>query len=264
MRKPTLLVVLLVSISVATSWLLFKPNTSNIQAMEAMPAQLRLSHSDIMLLGTGKVLVNEMKTNPSRKVRGKTYEARILLESDFNHIYETLTKFECCDKYMPNVKKSTVISRKKGEAIVNYTLGMPFGMIKKYRLRMSYFKNKEEAIIRWKLLPWPELSEKETIGDTEGYWMLKKIAGKKTGVLLTYHVYADPGNIPKGFEWIVNRFTKKSIPDLMTAVKLRTSQHTRKTAPRSEKLKCHLSYKPLHHTFFDPKAPRQGNEALRT
>lgn len=262
MRKPTLLFVLLVSISVAASWILFKPNTSNIQAMEAMPAQLRLSHSDIMLLGTGKVLVNEMKINPGRKTRGKTYEARILLESDFNHIYETLTKFECCDKYMPNVKKSTVISRKKGEAVVNYTLGMPFGMVKKYRLRMTYLKNKEDAIIRWKLLPWPELSKKETIGDTEGYWMLKKITGKKNSVLLTYRVYADPGNIPKGFEWIVNRFTKKSIPDLMTAVKLRTSQQAEKAAPRKERLKCHLSYKPLHHTSFDSKIFHPKSEAL--
>ena len=260
MRNPTLLLVLLIGFAIAASFLLFKPNTSNIQAMEAMP--LQLSHSDIMLLGTGKAIMDEIKMNPAPKTHGKTYQARILLDSDLNHAYDILTRFECCDKYMPNVKKSTVLSRKKGEAVVNYTLGMPFGIVKKYRLQMKYSKSENEAIIRWKMLPWPELSPKEMIGDTQGYWMLKKIDGRKNEVLLTYRVYAEPGNIPKGFEWIVDHFTKKSIPLLMQAVKLRTSKQAEKIARKNANFKCHLSYKALQQTSFDSRVAHQKNEVL--
>lgn len=260
MRKPTLLFVLLTGFCIAASFLLFRPNTSNIQAMEAMP--LHLSHADIMFLGTGKSILNEIKPKAGQKLAGKTYEAKVLLDCDLNHAFDILTKFECCDKYMPHVKKSTVISRKKGVAVVNYTLGMPFGIVKKYRLQMDYSKNKNEAIIRWKMLPWPELSMKERIGNTQGYWLLKKIAGKNESVLLTYHVYAEPGNIPKGFEWIVNHFTKKSIPELMTAVKIKTSKLVKKSMFRKEQFKCHLSYKSLQQAAFDPRATHQKTETI--
>jgi len=59
------------------------------------------------------------------------------------------------------------------------------------------------------------LKKGETIKDTEGYWLIKKHPKEKDRVMMIYHVYADPGNIPFFLKWIVDMLTKESIPETL-------------------------------------------------
>lgn len=253
MRKPTLLFIAVTGCFLAAAAYAFvAPNSPRTQASESSP----LSGAEAKLLSRGNILVKEIPQGPARENGGKTYEARAFIQSDLKRVYDNLTRFECCDRYMPHIKKSEVLWRKKGEAVVNYTFQAPFTKPKKYRLHMTYSKKKDEAVIRWKMIPWPGLQPKETIRDTQGYWILKNagpVSGKKSDnrVLVIYRVYADPGNIPAGLEWIINAFTKKSIPALIQAVRRRTSD--RPGNLEAGNVRRHSSYKPLLITPVEEK-----------
>lgn len=123
-----------------------------------------------------------------------------------------------------------------------------------------FSKKEEEAVIRWTLIPWPELNPKETIRHTEGYWLIKKAEGFKNRALLIYRVSADPGDIPPGLEWIVNFVTKNSIPDLMESVRQYVSDPA--VLPADSNERRHLSHKPLLSASFEQKVPRQNPETL--
>ncbi|MBI4970277.1 MAG: hypothetical protein HZC17_00340 [Candidatus Omnitrophica bacterium] len=256
MKKLFILFILFISLVVAAGALVFfKPGLPNAQAMQLAP----LSHKESQLLSNGNILIKEIKPNPGNKIKGKSFEARVLIHSNLDHVYQTLTQFEHYDQFMPQVKKTRVLWRKRKEAVVNYTLKVPFGGERKYRLRMTSSKNKEDATIEWKMIPWPELSPKETIGDTEGYWMLKKSGDD---ILLLYRVYVDPGQIPKGLEWLVNKYYKKNIPALLDALRRQTTDRPKKTKKSNHFDDNHLSIKPLCQTSLESKTSQQKSESV--
>ena len=97
------------------------------------------------------------------------------------------------------------------------------GKIKKYRLEITASEpTTQSALIKWQLLPWPELKPQETIKDTTGFWRIEKKAQNKALVL--YHVYTDPGPIPFGLGWIVDVLSKNSVPEAFLATKIRAEK----------------------------------------
>ena len=57
------------------------------------------------------------------------------------------------------------------------------------------------------------LEKVETIRNTTGYWLLKQKSSES--VMVLYHVYTDPGAVPRGLGWVVNILTEKSVPDAL-------------------------------------------------
>ena len=81
------------------------------------------------------------------KKRAKTFEAVGLIKATDSDVYRVLIKFEDYPKFMPNVSKCEVLKRTDDTAILNYTLGLPLGTVKKYRLNMTFQNDKRSAIL---------------------------------------------------------------------------------------------------------------------
>jgi uncharacterized membrane protein len=166
----------------------------------------------------GDVIVSQIS---SGNYKGKTFEASGIINASLDDVYQVLVDFDDYDKFMPHIKNTEVLKKNSKYAVLNYTLGLPLGKIRKYRLYMTYSKNDDTAMIEWKMMEWPGINKSETINDTNGYWLLKNRPPGKNRVLALYHVYTDPGHIPWGLGWIIDLLIKRSVPNVVKKTRMR-------------------------------------------
>ncbi|UUZ53122.1 hypothetical protein LP419_29765 [Massilia sp. H-1] len=83
-----------------------------------------------------------------------------------------LQNYAAYPSFMPNTESAKVSQSGAGHALVDITLKLPMGKIKKYRLRMEPKVSADSCVLAWKLVPWPGLKQEETIVDTTGQWQL--------------------------------------------------------------------------------------------
>ena len=62
------------------------------------------------------------------------------------------------------------------------------------------------------MVVWPGLTPMETIGDTQGYWLI--IEQSENRSLVQYYVYSDPSPVPFGLGGIVDALGRASIEDV--------------------------------------------------
>jgi uncharacterized membrane protein len=160
----------------------------------------------------GNVIVREI---PDDSEAGRTFEAIGLFDAPIDDIYNVIADFEKYDQFMPNIVNVRVLQENASSAVMNYTLGLPLGKLKKYRLSMTFLKEENRATLKWHMIEWPGIKKSETINDTRGYWLLENYHGSRSGVLVLYHVYTDPGHIPWGLGWIVDFLTKGTVPNIV-------------------------------------------------
>jgi hypothetical protein len=146
-------------------------------------------------------------------------------------VLDVLMDFENQSSYMPNVKKVETVESNGNSAVLNYTLGFPLGITRRYRLLMTYHEEEGRALLRWRKLDWPELKPNETIADTKGYWLLKEFP-EEGGILALYHVYTDPHPIPVGLGWIARLLTKEGLPDVVSKTRARVYEVARSLESR--------------------------------
>lgn len=152
------------------------------------------------------------------------YDAIGLIEGTVEQVSSLLADFKSYPKFMPNVSEITLRSSTGQAAVVDYKLGLPLGIVKRYRL--NFLAKKEDAIyqLSWKKLPWPELKPKATVVDTYGQWIVEDFPGKDGHVLAYYRVYTDPGKIPFGTGWIADVLTKQSMPKMFKKIQSRVRE----------------------------------------
>lgn len=181
---------------------------------------ISLNEDEKKLIDQGDIVVRDvsMKDKP-----GKTFEAIGLINASGNTILKVLTAYEKYPEFMPNISRVEILEKNGSDVILNYTLSLPLGKIKKYRLKMLMTEpNDETSVLKWQLQKWPGLKPAETIKDTTGYWRIEKKTEKSSLVL--YHVYTDPGPIPFGLEWIVDILSEKSVPEAFLQAKARSEK----------------------------------------
>lgn len=194
--------------------ILFSPlivQASNFIALTETEKRL-VDHGDIVIREIGKAGDD-----------GRTIEAVGLINAPRKVILDVLTDYKNYPEFMPNVSHIEIIEQNTNDSVLNYTLTLPLGKIKKYRLGLTVTKGgSQSSMIHWQLQQWPGLKAEETIKDTNGYWLIKDAANSSSYVL--YHVYTDPGPIPFGLGWIVDILSKNSIPEALLNTKLRAEK----------------------------------------
>jgi hypothetical protein len=195
-------------------------------ALTEFTVDVELSPEEKTALSSGKVIVREVSTE---KRNGQTYEAIGLIRASPSDVLAVLLDFENQNDYMPNVKNVELVESKANKTVLNYTLGFPLGITKKYRLLMTYHEGEGRAFLQWKKLDWPELQANETIADTKGYWLIKDFPDEEGGTLVVYHVYTDPTPIPTGLGWIARLLTKESLPDVVSKTRARVYEMAKTT-----------------------------------
>ena len=152
---------------------------------------------------------------------GKTFAAATIMDSSVQKICAVIMDYAQYPQFMPNTDGTRIVSSSENGAVIEMTLGLPLGKIKKYRLNMETEVKPQSCLVAWRQIPWPELKPSETIADTTGYWMLTPYSRDRSKTLVTYHVFADPGPVPFGLGWIVHAMSKISLPRTLEALRER-------------------------------------------
>ena len=161
-----------------------------------------------MSITKGQVVIRQVAKLEKNK---QEYEAIGLISGTLKEVSGVLADYASYPKFMPDVDEITVrISADEG-TIVDHKLGLPFGFVKKYRLKFHLKNEDGRTQISWKKLPWPGLKAKETVVDTYGQWIIEDFPSQNGYVSAYYRVYTDTGKITLGTGWIVDVMTTDSI-----------------------------------------------------
>ncbi len=160
------------------------------------------------------------RTKPDSAV--KSFAAGTIINAPVDKLCALLQDYADYPSFMPNTESTRVAMSKPGQTIIDVTLKLPMGKIKKYRLRMEPIVTPDKCTLAWSQLPWKGLKPEETIADTFGYWDIAPAptAGKS---VVRYVVSTDPGPIPFGLGWIVDSLSKDSIPQTLEALRKKAS-----------------------------------------
>jgi len=156
-------------------------------------------------------------------VPGKTYVAATVMQASVKKLCSVIMSYAEYPQFMPNTDKTTIVSSTPDSTLIEMTLGLPLGKIKKYRLKMVSVVTPDACQVAWKQVPWEGVEESETIADTSGYWQLSPYPKDRGKTLVKYYVFADPGPIPYGLGWIVDIVTRISLPRTLEAVRERAA-----------------------------------------
>ena len=185
-----------------------------------------ITPTELQTLQGGTILVKEV---PEAAHGYRTFLAHAVIAAPIADVYRVLLDFTAYPEFMPNVDKVIVREADQQGVRLDYQLGLPMGVKKRYRLQLTYKIREDAADIGWRLIPWPELSPAETIRDTTGYWHLTRMGRDST--LVEYLVRTDPGDIPYGFGWIVDLLTKGSLPAIFAGIRKRIEVAGRAVKP---------------------------------
>ncbi len=178
-------------------------------ACAAEPIDMRaLSESKVALVDVSKA------GSPAR-----SFVAATLIAAPMPELCALIQRYADYPSFMPNTASTVVSQTGPGHTVIDVTLKLPMGKVKKYRLKMEPTVTPESCKVAWTMLPWAGLKQEETIADTKGHWQLTPAGAGKTAV--KYVVTTDPGPIPFGFGWIVDSLSKDSIPQTLEALRKR-------------------------------------------
>ena len=153
----------------------------------------------------------------------KSFVAGTIINAPVEKLCALIQDYPDYPNFMPNTESTKVAMSKPGHTIIDVTLTLPMGKIKKYRLRMEPVVTPESCTVAWSQLPWKGLKPEETIADTSGYWEFSPApaAGKS---IVKYVVSTDPGPVPFGLGWIVDSLSKDSIPLTLEGLRKKASK----------------------------------------
>ncbi|HEX2531448.1 MAG TPA: hypothetical protein VHK70_08250 [Burkholderiaceae bacterium] len=156
---------------------------------------------------------------------GKTFLAATVIGAPLQRICSIILDFPDYPSFMPNTDKTRIVYTDGEHSVVDITLKLPLGKIKRYRLKMESKTGGQSCRLSWKLIPWEGLTPDETIADTSGYWRLAPHPANADKTIVEYFVYADPGRVPFGLGWIVDWMSERSLPKTLEAVRDRALAH---------------------------------------
>lgn len=150
---------------------------------------------------------------------GKSFVAGTMIDAPLPKLCAIIDNYADYPSFMPNTDKTVIVQTADAVSVVDMTLKLPLGKIKKYRLRMEAKNGPQSCHLAWKMVLQPALTAEETIADTSGYWELTPHPANKSKTIVKYFVYSDPGAVPMGLGWIVDSLGKDSLPKTLEALR---------------------------------------------
>lgn len=181
-----------------------------------------LSPKQLQSIQRGDIL---LKTLPAPQDNTTALNAYALVAAPPKVLLATIIDYAALPAYTPNLKQVDVLSSDASGDVVNFHLALPFGVEKRYRLRLTYAPpqaDTDAVAMTWLIQPWDELKPEETIQFTSGYWFMQPTADQQTE--LSYHTETDPGEVPFGLGWIVDYLSHQTIIELLEHTKARAEQ----------------------------------------
>ncbi|MET3132734.1 ribosome-associated toxin RatA of RatAB toxin-antitoxin module [Oxalobacteraceae bacterium GrIS 1.11] len=155
---------------------------------------------------------------------GKSFVAATIINAPLPRLCALIQDFANYPSFMPGVDQTRVTRAADDASLVDMTLKLPLGKVKKYRLKMEARSSTQLCHLAWKMVPSEGLKQEETIADTTGYWQLTPAPADKNKSVVKYFVYTDPGPVPLGMGWIVDSLSKDSLPKTLEALRGKAAQ----------------------------------------
>jgi hypothetical protein len=150
---------------------------------------------------------------------GKSFLAATIIDAPLPALCAIIQDFSGYPGFMPSVAKTVVTRGADAAPLVDMTLKLPMGKVKRYRLKMEAKSNAQLCQLSWKMVPSAGVKPDESIADTTGYWQLTPAPLDKRKTVVRYFVYTDPGPVPIGMGWIVDSLSKDSLPKTLEALR---------------------------------------------
>jgi Polyketide cyclase / dehydrase and lipid transport len=176
-------------------------------------------------VSAGEILVRELSAASDER---KSFEAFVEIPAHRSEVLRVLQDYERYPEFMPRVRRVDVLERSGEQAVLAYTLALPLGHQKRYRIAIEAEPGPgAQSLLRWNLVAWEGLAESETIRDTRGSWQLEPGSRGEASTFVTYRVSTDPGPIPLGLGWIVDWMSEKSLPAVLEKTRERVVRSRR-------------------------------------
>jgi uncharacterized membrane protein len=178
-------------------------------ALLAPVAGLTPLEVDAALRGQVPVRI-EPFARPDGKTAGRGIGA-IAVERPLSEVWSTVARFEDKTEYMPRLKTVNILSQSPERLQVQMVVD---ASVTTAHYTLWFARDADAHLMSWKL----DHSVKDnSIAEAEGEYRLYEIEPNRT--LLTYSSYVDTGRALPRF--IQNYMAKRSIPDLLRAIKKR-------------------------------------------
>ena len=170
-----------------------------------------LSAAELASAQRGAIPVRtETFNQPSGKAAGRGMGA-VVVDRPLPEVWAVLTRFEDKAEYMPRLKSVTVLERQPGRLRVRMVVD---ASVTTARYTMIYQLDEPAHRLSWKL---DHSVPDNTIAEADGEYRVYELAPGRT--LVTYNSQVDTGRALPRF--IQNYIARRSIPDLLRAVKKR-------------------------------------------
>jgi len=181
----------------------------------------QLTDKVVQQIYSGKVFVDAV---PTGKTHVKRVHTALLVDAPASLIFNVITDYDHLHEFMPYLERTEVLESSETGAVVNYFLDLPFGVNKRYRLRLIYEAQEAYLKISWVLVEWGDvLAADQTIKATEGYWILEP-AQEQDKTMVYYYTQTDPGEVPFGLGWIVDYLSDSTIIQLLKNTRQRSEK----------------------------------------
>lgn len=155
---------------------------------------------------------------------GSSYFAATIVDAPVERLCAIIQDYADYPSFMPNLRQARVVHSAEDHALVDMTLRLPFGKVKKYRVKMEPRTSERSCRLFWKLVPSEDLKPEETIADTSGYWQLTPHPSARTKTVVEYFVYANPGPVPLGLGWMEEIMSRNAAPKTLEALRDRVAE----------------------------------------
>jgi len=183
------------------------------------PQEILLTTAERKEVLEGRIVLRRI---PERGRKGRTYEVVGILEGALEEVFGILTDYRAYPEFQDTVTIISVRKENESDSIVEFSLDLPLGMKKKFRMRYSAQKGDGEFRVSWQKLPWPELKPRHTVADSSGHWLVRKFDEGR--VLALARVHAEPGPVPLGLTGLAHLLSRKSMPGMIRSVRRRLRQ----------------------------------------
>jgi coenzyme Q-binding protein COQ10 len=161
------------------------------------------------IVDRGQDYIVRLIDTPGSKI--KTAEALFIVKASPDVAYKVITDYEHYPEFMPNMVKTSILERSGSVTKCKFTLKIALFTVE-YSLTLKSDIHALPYSVTWDFI-------EGDIKNTTGSWAIDKDGKGGHYSLVHYSVHTEPGGITP--DWITNKLSSESIPDMITAIRKR-------------------------------------------
>lgn len=166
------------------------------------------------IVDQGQDYIVRLLDTPGSKI--KTAEALFIVKANPDAVYKVISDYDHYPEFMPNMVKTSILEKSGSTAKCRFKLKIAMFEIE-YSLSLKSNISSLPYSVTWDFI-------EGDIKDTTGSWSIDKEGKGGHYSLVHYSVHTEPGGFTP--DWITNKLSSESIPDMIAAIRKRAENTT--------------------------------------